>query len=537
MVFLEYRIHPSVGIARMGNAPGHYFVGAEEPRVPVSPQIRSMATASTKSAAVGPGNEFRLASGQIAKQAARFRVWAYYWDDWTGLTKNDHPLEIRECTIADFDFEWKVKVANCKKGVVDAHANKPAAKILKTSKPLPGDYGPPKKIKASGQWLLAHVVLDDEPATRGTLLVMGSEGNHGLKSGWGGTDRSKWTGFARNLVVDEATDDAADGSVEVKVTPKASAPDYIRAVHSEATYKHAWVVIGSPDFGADIEQVVSLYDLALDRGRTNAKSWFDFWGKGPDFLGGEPTFNGEVLPALQSYLDVQDVSLMGAAHTKPDLAALGADKKKVVDKLSPSPDPKLAENIFDTSVPRPATPKIGNKHNMPLLNFLQYPSLKREWLEAWRDNRLSKAARTGKTYAPRRLDEAHMGSMCGGSFFPGIEVGRDAADYRNWEASWGAAEGHIDVRFRGSPGDLTQHLAVPWQKDYKLCASSGGSLEYWPSSRPSIATRRGASSPHAWDENQTTHSDMNFETHWHELGFIRRSAPGSNVLEETERGN
>ena len=254
MPFLEYRIHPSVGVARMGDSPDHYFVGAEEPRIAVAPQIRTFPTVGSPSAAVAPGNRFRVADGTIAKQAARFRVFAYYWDDWTTWSRDDYPEQVVECTAADFDFEWTVQVANRKQGLRDTAGNRPPVVTLNTTtgahyqtvRPMVEPVTAPTPAKLP----LGGVVLDDDPTSRGTLLVIGSNGATDLTrpASEKNPARSTWTGRdAPTLIRDGAADDAADGPVTVAVTPKNSAPEWVRDNHPSAEYKQAWVVIGLPD--------------------------------------------------------------------------------------------------------------------------------------------------------------------------------------------------------------------------------------------------------------------------------------------------
>jgi len=54
------KIHPAIGIARVGNSPSEFFIGPEIPGVHVRP----------------PGG-YRDAQGRIKRQAARFRLFGY----------------------------------------------------------------------------------------------------------------------------------------------------------------------------------------------------------------------------------------------------------------------------------------------------------------------------------------------------------------------------------------------------------------------------------------------------------------------------
>jgi hypothetical protein len=78
-------IHPTVGLARVGNSSDAFFFGPEVP-------------AST------PRGPFKDPNGAVAKQAARFRVYGY----------DDKGRVVCELTAREANIEWHVNVANCK---------------------------------------------------------------------------------------------------------------------------------------------------------------------------------------------------------------------------------------------------------------------------------------------------------------------------------------------------------------------------------------------------------------------------------------
>src|SRR5687767_5916452 len=81
------KIHPGLGIARVGNSPDEFFVGPETPGdIP------------------HPAGGFKDAHGRIKRQAARFRIYAY----------NAAGEAIAELTAADADIQWSVQLANKK---------------------------------------------------------------------------------------------------------------------------------------------------------------------------------------------------------------------------------------------------------------------------------------------------------------------------------------------------------------------------------------------------------------------------------------
>src|SRR5688572_2319382 len=80
-------IHPTIGIARVGNSPDEWFFGPEAPGPhPV------------------PTGGFKDDAGRIKRQAARFRLY--------GLDGDGNVVQ--EITAADADIRWTVHLANSK---------------------------------------------------------------------------------------------------------------------------------------------------------------------------------------------------------------------------------------------------------------------------------------------------------------------------------------------------------------------------------------------------------------------------------------
>src|SRR5258708_1369953 len=81
------RIHPAIGIARIGNSPTEYFIGPEVPN-PVPP----------------PPGGYKDPQGRLKRQGAQFRVYGY---DAQGQV-------VAELTAANAEIAWTVHVANKK---------------------------------------------------------------------------------------------------------------------------------------------------------------------------------------------------------------------------------------------------------------------------------------------------------------------------------------------------------------------------------------------------------------------------------------
>ena len=81
-----YKIHPAIGIARVGNSPDEFFIGPE--RIGEHPT---------------PAGGFKDAQCRVKRQAARFRIFAHH-DDGT----------VEEITDAEAEITWTVHLVNKK---------------------------------------------------------------------------------------------------------------------------------------------------------------------------------------------------------------------------------------------------------------------------------------------------------------------------------------------------------------------------------------------------------------------------------------
>lgn len=153
-------------------------------------------------------------------------------------------------------------------------------------------------------------------------------------------------------------------------------------------------------------------------------------------------------------------------------------------------------------------------------------------------------------YAPAFLDMASMGRMLGGSFLPGIEVGREGGVPGNWSLFHGGTVYFPDVRFTPTPnvddpanvsiplseplpepavhpaGKLTKDLAVPWFADFIACGET-----FWPTSRLSIVQQKNGPAYH-WIPPEAKTDDDALIAYWTKLGFLRRQQ--DDVFYETE---
>jgi hypothetical protein len=103
-----YKIHPAIGVARVGNSPDAFFIG---PETPDSPGVEIGADGAETSLKQYKHN------GLVKRQAARFRVFAYEQD-------TSGNVELVGEVSSDARVEWTVDLVN-RKAALD-HSASPA---------------------------------------------------------------------------------------------------------------------------------------------------------------------------------------------------------------------------------------------------------------------------------------------------------------------------------------------------------------------------------------------------------------------------
>src|SRR5215510_9949796 len=86
------KIHPGIGIARVGNSPNHYFIGPEAPGVNKAPRGGYKDT----------GEPSRGVPPRVKRQGARFRIFGY----------NSAGQMVREMKAGEVEITWTVHLAN-----------------------------------------------------------------------------------------------------------------------------------------------------------------------------------------------------------------------------------------------------------------------------------------------------------------------------------------------------------------------------------------------------------------------------------------
>ncbi|MFF4834863.1 LodA/GoxA family CTQ-dependent oxidase [Streptomyces sp. NPDC001315] len=460
-------IHPTLGVARVGNSPDKFFVGPEAPGV-----------------AVHPAGGFKDSEGRVKRQAARFRLYAY---------DKDHNV-LGEVTAAEAEVRWTVELANAKAdwykfngrfNQSDLPANRRNAKIDPADpqaraglviSPGPRSVGGPSTDGSgprfdTGTFLGTPVTLGElRTDEAGRLLVLG---------GFGRSESVK----RHNPVVHYANndywfDDTSDGPVTATVTVGGG-----RAV----PVTPAWVIVAPPDFAPDVTNLVTLYDVA--REVAEGANWLP--------AAQEVSFSRDIQPLLEricGYRWVNGNALRG--HGK---GARGdfLDEDRLARLASNAPeDASLRNDVFTrlrtpeaqdvtqanyTFMPQLAgdggDPIEGNPRRWMTLLPRQYDRMRR-----WAAGDFTADGTSGPAPVqladlplaeqPHALVRAALEACVGGPFFPGIEMTFIADEPTTWSGPFRLREGL-------APGDVTKYMALPWQADFYEC-----NTHWWPAQRP-----------------------------------------------------
>lgn len=509
----KIRIHPAIGVARVGNAG---FVN----NTPVTP-------APQENFFVGPERPFETSppmggykrNGRIRRQAARFRLFAYDSND----------KLIGEITSDVADIAWTAELAN-KKASFRRFTGLSTTTQLRNSSVSGSDRskleitpgprtltGPNQSAAFDGgsftDWEAGqprpvnNIYLGEmQSEDSGSLLILGGEGT--AKTPWNRTIQS----FVNN---DGWFDTIADGPVTAKVQFKTGGAP-IEAVPS-------WVICAPPKFAPALRNVVTLRDVLFNKAVESG------WLKIP----AKPSFRYDIYPILHRAISLQWL-----------LAAAGSNHDVIADSFPPTPSMDPAD-VF-RRLRSPHAGENGPGQNMPQLfddenEWLRngdkgltftpsmYEMLRRWSIGEYIDDWTGQPPEPSAEITPEGLDFAALENCSGGGFYPGIEAGwmmRDTLQYIQ--------------PFRLDPttlsaGDISRQMAVPWQADFYKCTTTPGDggrrVGWWPQQRPDDVFVEGNSVRQAWIRDKIqSHKDM--VDKWHELGFVVSN--GSRFV-ETER--
>jgi hypothetical protein len=301
------RIHPAIGLARLGNSPTSFCIAPDQAGVfPID--CDQDGNPVVKDGKEVPVSKFKDGKGQIRRQAARFRVFVYddKSPDGRELTIGEQLDLVQQrtgqlLTVRVDDVIWSAYLANKKASwyafketagehgyasdhplrnadVTDANERQqliidPGARLVqfKGSNPRRADFstagttGPtsfppplvPNSIATLGQ------LICTQQDNRNRLLVLGGFGNSGsFKSGIGNPQIQN---FANN---DGWFDDVADGPVRATLSCTVLAIDGNKAPDGSAARlpvdDPGWVIVGYPRYAPEWVDIITMDDLVFD---------------------------------------------------------------------------------------------------------------------------------------------------------------------------------------------------------------------------------------------------------------------------------
>ena len=503
-------IHPTIGIARVGNSPNEFFYGPEVP----GPHPRDP-------------DGFRDSHGRIKRQAARFRLF--------GLNADGEV--VREITAKDADITWRVHVANKKAAWYrfDQAFDIPASKGERSGVRGLASTGRNVQIQGAER---SQLVIDPGPRIicRTNVNPNGDDARYAFDTGTffgkpvylgelrtdgdgnltflGGRGHSESkdgqppVGFANSPWWH---DDVSDGPVDA----------IVRLGDREFTATGAWVVVGPPNYAPGVPAIVTGYDLVFEVATKLA----------PDLKPPRPSFSEHIYPLLIRFAQNQWVNAGFARDfgwgtlndfTRPetiarlnDPASASRPLRHAIFRRFRNPDYEVLQtnawpDFYGDAVELDPT-TTDPREWMAVLD-IQY-----EWLRKWAEGDFESdwappAASPWEDMTPGErataLDVAALEETTGGPFHPGCEftwplrlpilydapfrVKRRAAPPPDWGAELTSS---IALKVGGpldgsDAGDITRWMACPWQTDTASCLSayrqySGEYLPtFWPARVP-----------------------------------------------------
>lgn len=501
-----YRIHPAIGIARVGDSPDGYFIGPEFPGHELD---------MTDPEFSRPPNGLYKDDGKIKRQGARFRIYQYEEVD-------GKEVAVREITHRIADIEWKVKLVNRKaagskifreRGNRNPLTNPTRLIIDSGHKTIQGILA--GKIRLEGAFQggsdrphpvpLGDLITDGQ----GRLIVLG-----GFGKSFSPEEDNPLTDTFNNV---GWCDDTSDGSVNATIRLDGG---------KELEVEPAWVIVGPPDFAPPIGNVVSLYDIVYEASFKN-------WGEHHDPLleKGKISFTRHIMPLLHRAADFYwvDANSSNSPYGGHGPGDRGDFRNQGFLRTLNDKDTDTSSEAFKFRfrVLKELRSPDGNGGCMPFVQAegrpIRLPRVTEpvyEIMECWAQGKFEsdfdpdaappKFSDLPFEDQPFALDKAALDACVGASLYPGIEAPRILRHPTD------IYEAPFRIKRDTGPGTITQGLALPWQSDFYACSEG-----WWPAQRPNNVFLPGGTPTGRRVEWAVDIEDRNqFLDHWAELGFI-----------------
>ena len=289
---IKYRIHPGIGVARLGNSRDEFCISSEKPAsLPIACDSSGDPLLSPDGGTECPITKFKDAQGRIKRQAARFHIYVYDEQNPEG-----RPLKFGDQIEGGgnhgtlVDIQWRVYLANKKAvwyefnalagehGYSDKHPRRnaditdsnerqrliidPGPRFVDSgnrrraefSRNGGDSYAPtfPPSLQPHSIDTLGEILTDSQ----GRLLVLGGYGNSGTcKKGFG---HPRIDTYANN---DGWFDDTSDGPVMARLVMFSKEVERLRYIDVEYP---AWVLAGYPRYAPEILDIVTLEEVVQD---------------------------------------------------------------------------------------------------------------------------------------------------------------------------------------------------------------------------------------------------------------------------------
>jgi hypothetical protein len=406
-----FKIHPAIGIARVGNSPDDFFIGPE--RIGEEPN---------------PPGGFKDSQCRVKRQAARFRIFAHH-DDGT----------VNEIDDAEAEITWTVHLVNKKA----AHLNRGNSESAANLTIDPGERtlsGPNQRevfdngeIRFSGAPVTKVPLGEIRSDTDNHLIVLGGFGKSASPLG---------TGITTFWGNDDWYDDVSDGTVTATIK--------LRADNSTPPVVGAWVIVAPPKFAPHQQSVITLYDRvrhAMIAG---------------NLISGPTTtsYTNDVFPILQRARDTKWVENVAGVHTWPDPVISDPLRNAIFSRLK-------APGGGGGDMPQINDSGTGDDRLTPT----QYSHMER-WRDNNFTNDWAGVPAPQANITPDGMDRAALEECVGGAFLPGIEAGGLNDSDRPLLVISNYAEPFRLSHSALSAGDLTLVMALPWQADFVDCADN-----------------------------------------------------------------
>lgn len=547
---MAYKIHPAIGLARVGNSGEHYLAPERAGGLPVLPDGRPFSPA-----------DFRDRDGRLRRQGARFEVYRY---DGPAGGEAVRPGEGGVARI-----EWTVHLANKKAiwyeflanageaGYAPGHPLRnaditdPEERVRLIIDPGPRTVtGPGQRAEFSRfdnpqGYPMTFPPDGLSPRSIDSLggLRTDAEGRLVVLGGYGASGSSA----AVPVIVDYANndgwwDDVSDGPVTARV---------VFADGSTAEVDGpAWVVVGPPRFAPQLVNLVSLYDTMFDVAVRNFGARPDVYAASlwnPDY---RPSWESEIRPIVERAHRYRWVVAIPPHPHAFELAKL-ADPDPLFNPLRAFylglvRPPSEPNQLSSTDTGLTLMPYLAGDNCLGggtlASNYLTLSRTQYFFLRQWAEGKFVVDARPSET-GGAELDRAALENAVGGAFMPGIEVtwiSRNPAIYAepfrirhkpNVRPPLSLGESLAEGL---EPGDLGKYMALPWQADFNECAQQpigDRVFWWWPVQRPTFVyvRRAGLLRQVPWvgsDKNQNAvgyvqfADDLEMVEHWPELGFV-----------------